>query len=185
MRAHRGVASGAAAKRAWRTRRRRRRERELIDPKVEKVKRITPKRSKGGSGKGALIKGMTKQLPHEILQNPLFRIGLKRIMRGYAGIYALYKGSDLYYVGLTKNLFGRVRHHLKDRHANRWDKFVIFRIKRVNYLKDIETLLTHLVRTPGNRVRGKVPKDADINRVLRVILREETKEINKIARALA
>jgi hypothetical protein len=47
-----------------------------------------------------------------------------------------------------------------------------------------ETLLTHLVTTPGNRVKGKVPKDADINRVLRVILREETAEIRKIAKAL-
>ena len=42
-------------------------------------------------------------------------------MRGYAGIYALYNGSKLYYVGLTKNLFGRIRWHLKDRHAKRWD----------------------------------------------------------------
>jgi hypothetical protein len=60
----------------------------------------------------------------------------------------------------------------------------IFRIKRVNYLKDIETLLTQLITTQGNRVKGKVPRDADINRVLRVILREEIAEIRKIAKAL-
>ncbi|MEW5984112.1 MAG: hypothetical protein AB1806_17300 [Acidobacteriota bacterium] len=95
-----------------------------------------------------------------------------------------YHGPKLYYVGLTRNLFGRVRWHLRDRHARKWDGFVIFRIKRVNYLKDIETLLTRLVTTPGNRVKGKVPRDADINRVLRVILREETAEIRKIAKAL-
>ena len=154
----------------------------LTDPKLEKLRRLKPKRS--GMGKGALIKGMTKRLPHEILENPLFRVGLRGVMRGYAGIYALYQGSKLYYVGLTKNLFGRVRWHLRDRHAKRWDSFVIFRIKRVNYLKDIETLLMHLVATPGNRVKGKVPRDADINRVLRTILREETSEIEKIARAL-
>jgi hypothetical protein len=127
---------------------------------------------------------MTKRLPHEILGNPLFQVGLRGIMRGYAGIYALYHGSSLYYVGLTKNLFGRIRWHLRDRHAKKWDSFVIFRIKRVNYLKDIETLLMQLVTTPGNRVKGKVPKDADINRVLRLILREETAEIRKIAKAL-
>lgn len=155
------------------------------DAKLEKIKQLRPKRrARKGTGKGALIKGMTKRLPHEILANPLFRVGLRRIMRGYAGIYALYRGSKLYYVGLTKNLFGRVRWHLRDRHAQKWDSFVIFRIKRVRFLKDIETLLMHLVTTPGNRVKGKVPKDADINRVLRVILREETAEIRKIARAL-
>ena len=51
-------------------------------------------------------------------------------MRGYAGIYALYHGSKLYYVGLTKNLFGRVRWHLRDRHARKWDSFVILTPKR-------------------------------------------------------
>jgi hypothetical protein len=158
---------------------------DVEDAKLEKVKRLRPKRrGKRGTSKGALIKGMTKRLPFEILANPLFRVGLRRVMRGYAGIYALYRGRRLYYVGLTKNLFGRVRWHLKDRHARKWDSFVIFRIKRVNYLKDIETLLMQLISTPGNRVRGKVPRDADINRVLRLILREETAEIRKIAKAL-
>lgn len=166
--------------------RRNRKAEQVEDLKLAKVRELKPKRSpRRGTGKGALIKGMTRRLPHEILGNPLFQVGLRRIMRGYAGIYALYHGSKLYYVGLTKNLFGRIRWHLKDRHARKWDSFVIFRIKRVNYLKDIETLLTHLVTTQGNRVKGKVPKDADINRVLRVILREETAEIRKIARALA
>ncbi|HTQ37895.1 MAG TPA: GIY-YIG nuclease family protein [Pirellulales bacterium] len=157
----------------------------VVDPKLDRVSRIKPKRhSKNGFGKGALIKGMTKRLPHEILENPLFQVGLKSIMRGYAGIYALYRGKKLYYVGLTKNLLGRIRWHLKDRHAQKWDSFVIFRIKRVNYLKDVETLLTNLISTPGNRVKGKLPRDADINRMLRIILREETAEIRKIEKAL-
>ena len=45
--------------------------------------------AKKGVGKGALIKGMAKRLPHEILGNPLFQVGQWRIMRGYPGIYAL------------------------------------------------------------------------------------------------
>ena len=121
---NRRVASGAAAKRAWKTRRTNERNAARVtDPKVEKVERVTPKRSKQGTGKGALIKGMTKRLPYEILENPLFQIGLRRLMRGYAGIYALYNGPKLYYVGLTKNLFGRIRSHRKDRHIKRWDSF--------------------------------------------------------------
>jgi hypothetical protein len=165
--------------------RRQKNKEDVEDAKLEKVKRLKPKRPREkGMGKGALIKGMTKRLPSEILANPLFRVGLQGVMRGYAGIYALYHGPRLYYVGLTKNLFSRVRWHLKDRHARKWDSFVIFRIKRVNYLKDIETLLMQLITTPGNRVKGKVPRDADINRVLRLILREESAEIRKIAKAL-
>jgi len=105
-------------------------------------------------------------------------------MKGYAGIYGLYRKDHLYYVGLTRNLFGRIKWHMKDRHAGKWDHFVIFRIKRVNYLKDIETLIIHLVKLPGNRARGKVPRDADINFILKHILREHVKEIRAVENAL-
>ncbi|HQR19742.1 MAG TPA: GIY-YIG nuclease family protein [Burkholderiaceae bacterium] len=134
--------------------------------------------------KGALIKGMTKQLPSEILASPIFRRKLQDLMKGYAGIYALYHHDKPYYVGLTTNLFGRVNGHLKDRHKGQWDHFVIFRIKKVDYLKDIETLITHLMPWPGNRVKGKVPRDGDINRILQQILTQHTKEITEIRKVL-
>jgi hypothetical protein len=144
------------------------------------------KRKKKKSSKGALIKGMSKRLPSEILDNNVFRKRLKEIMKGYAGIYALYKREELYYVGLTTNLFGRIEWHLiGDRHAGKWDHFIIFRIKRVNYLKDIETLITHLIDLKGNRNKGKVPPDADINKVLKEILSEHKKEIKGIEKALS
>ena len=134
--------------------------------------------------KGALIKGMTRQLPSEILASPIFRKKLQELMRGYAGIYALYHHEKPYYVGLTTNLFGRVNGHLRDRHKGQWDHFVIFRIKKVDYLKDIETLITHLMPWPGNRVKGKVPRDGDINRILRQILTDHTREIREIRKVL-
>ena len=150
----------------------------------EKVKKKTVPEKKKKTTKGALIKGMTKKLPSLILDNPVFRKGLKEIMKGYSGIYALYSKDRLYYVGLTTNLFGRINWHLKDKHAGKWDSFVIFRIKRINYLKDIETLITHLVKLPGNKVKGKVPRDADINRILKLILQEHSKEMKGIVKAL-
>lgn len=136
------------------------------------------------STKGALIKGMTRQLPSEILASPIFRRKLKELMKGFAGIYALYHHDQPYYIGLTTNLFGRVNGHLRDRHKGQWDHFVIFRIRKVDYLKDIETLITHLMPWPGNRVRGKVPRDGDINRILRQILTQHTREIREIRRVL-
>jgi hypothetical protein len=39
---------------------------------------------------------MTRRLPVS------FQEGLEKIMRGYAGVYALYKGKRLYYVGLAR-----------------------------------------------------------------------------------
>src|SRR3989344_4889613 len=136
------------------------------------------------STKGKLIKGITKKLPSEILSDPAFIKKLKEIMKGYGGIYALYKKDKLYYVGLTTNLFGRIRWHLKDRHRGKWNKFIIFRIRRVNYLKDIETLLLHIVDTRGNRARGNLPKDSDLNTVLRQLLRERGREYKKLRKAL-
>jgi hypothetical protein len=134
------------------------------------AKKKAKRRSTRRTTKGALIKGMSRKLPSGILASPIFREKLKQLLKGYAGIYALYRRSDVYYVGLTTNLFGRVSHHLKDRHKGKWDHFVIARIKKVDYLKDIETLVTHLMDLPGNKVKGHVPKDADINRILRQIL---------------
>jgi hypothetical protein len=63
-----------------------RRKEPIEDAKLQKIKRLKPKRVKKSMTKGALIKGMTKRLPYEILANPLFRVGLSRVMRGYAGI---------------------------------------------------------------------------------------------------
>jgi hypothetical protein len=138
---------------------------------------------KTSSGKGALIKGMSRRLPSEILEDPLFRKRLRQIMRGYAGIYALYRGKKLYYTGLTRDLFGRIRWHTRDRHARRWDQFIIFRIHKVRYLKDIETLIHHLVSAPGNRATGKVPRDADLNRILRSLVKEYKRRIIGYERA--
>jgi hypothetical protein len=137
-----------------------------------------------GSVRGALIKGMSKRLPRVILSSPVFKEKLKEIMKGYAGIYALYRDDKLYYVGLTRNLLGRISGHEKNRHKSNWNTFVIFRIKRVRLLKDIETLVTHIAILPGNRVKGRLPQDSDLNKILREILRDHEKEIRGIKKAL-
>jgi len=140
-------------------------------------------KSRKGS-KGALIKGMSRNLPSEILTDPVFKKKLMELMKGYAGIYALYKSEKLYYVGLTGNLHGRIKWHLKDRHSGKWDHFKIFRIQKVRYLKDIETLIHHIAEPSGNRIKGRLPKDADLNHVLREVLREYEKIIGPIKKAL-
>ena len=54
------------------------------------------RRRKKKSNKGALIKGMSERLPINLLDEHAFRQGLKEIMAGYAGVYALYRGRKLY-----------------------------------------------------------------------------------------
>lgn len=135
------------------------------------------------SGKGALIKGMSQRLPIGILESPVFESRLREIMRGYAGIYVLHRRKRIYYIGLTTDLLGRIKGHAKWRQG-KWDHFSFFRIQKVRYLKDIETLLHRLVDTPGNKVKGHVPRDADLNRVLREVLREHEHTIRDIRRAI-
>lgn len=151
-----------------------------VPDKVKPKGKKKPKRT----GKGALIKGMSRRLPSEILESRVFSQRLAEIMRHYAGIYALYRGNRIYYVGLTANLLGRIKWHLKDRHAGKWDHFIVFRIHKVRYLKDIETLIHHLIDTPGNKVKGKVPRDADLNRILREVLVEHERAIRGLRQAL-
>jgi predicted GIY-YIG superfamily endonuclease len=126
---------------------------------------------------------MARRIPGEILESPLFKNRLEDIMRGYAGIYALYRKNKIYYIGLTKNLLRRINNHLKDRLKGKWDSFTIFRIHRVRYLKDIETLIQQLVSAPENRVKGHIPKDADLNRILKEILVENERTIKTIRKA--
>ena len=58
-------------------------------------------------------------------------------MRGYSGIYLLYRRKTLYYVGLASNFLWRLKTHaMRDRHAGKWDRLIIYRIKHVRYLKE-------------------------------------------------
>lgn len=137
------------------------------------------------SNKGALIKGRTRRLPVELLGDLSFEEGLKKIMRNYAGVYALYHGERLYYVGLTNDLYNRLRWHTKNRHKGKWNRFAIFRVRRVRYLKDMETLLLQVAKPPGNSVGGHLHRDADLTRVLREVWRENTlrlKQMRKVFR---
>lgn len=73
------------------------------------------------------------------------------------GIYALYDGTDLYYVGKSTELRKRVRHHLKDRHLASWTHFSLYLARREDHIHEIESLLIRIANPKGNRVipRGR------------------------------
>jgi hypothetical protein len=146
-------------------------------------KKARRRRKKRNSFKGALIKGMTRRLPIQLLGDLSFQEGLEKIMRGYAGVYALYRGKRLYYVGLATNLYSRLRWHTKDKHKGKWDQFAIFRVRRVHYLKDMETMLLQVAVPPGNSLTGHLHRDADLTRVLRGVLRENRLRLNRLSKA--
>jgi hypothetical protein len=140
-------------------------------------------RVKKKSSKGALIKGVSARLPIDILDEPSFKQGVQQIMRGYSGIYLLYRRKTLYYIGLATNLYWRLKGHTKDKLKDKWDSFAIFRVGRVRYLKDIESLLLRVARPPGNAIRGHFHRDADLTKVLKRIQTEQVRRLNRIKKA--
>jgi len=80
---------------------------------------------------------------------------VREFVRNRSGVYALYKGSRLHYVGLARNLRSRLQSHLKDRHARTWDRFSIYLTEGDEHLKELESLVLRIADPKGNRVTGR------------------------------
>lgn len=95
-----------------------------------------------------------------------YRAEVAKLIRGHAGVYALYKRDKLYYVGLATNLMSRVKQHLKDRHARKWETFSVYLTRDSDSIKGLESLLLRIVDPTGNRVKGRLPGAKDQKRAL-------------------
>jgi len=117
-------------------------------------------KTKKPSDRGRLVK---KHWEHKVAEE--YRDALGSKARG-RGIYVLYKGDAVYYIGLSRaSLRVRIRSHARtDRHKGQWDSFSFYQIGRTRYIKDIESLLLCIIRPPGNRVKGKFAKKHNLAR---------------------
>jgi hypothetical protein len=142
-------------------------------------------RKKRRTTRGRLLKGIAT-LPVALLGNSFFEAAMQKLLKGSPGIYALFKGKKLYYVGLSRDLHGRIRNHLEDRHRGKWDTFQVFKIKRLHYLKDLETLILQIARPPGNRQSGWLPKQQRraLERPFKVALKQMKRDTRLISRAI-
>jgi len=93
------------------------------------------------------------------------------IIKGYVGrrqgIYALYKGNRLYYVGLASNMNARLKQHLRDKHEGKWNKFSVYLTIGDTHLREIESLVLRVMQPPGNSVKGKLRFAQDLRRNMR------------------
>ncbi len=89
---------------------------------------------------------------------------IRDYVRNRHGVYALYRRGKLYYVGLASNLRTRLAHHLKDRHSHSWDRFSVYLTIGDSHLRELESLLLRIVKTKGNKQRGKFAKSEDLRR---------------------
>jgi len=88
---------------------------------------------------------------------------IREFVRRRHGIYALYRKNHLYYVGLATNLRSRLNHHLRDRHAETWDRFSVYLTIGDQHLREIESLLLRISSPKGNRVAGKLDRSKNMN----------------------
>jgi hypothetical protein len=102
--------------------------------------------------KNALLLGYLEKISWRVLDQ--YPKVIKQLIRHKSGVYALYRQDKLYYVGLAKNLMGRVRGHLKDRHKGSWDRFSVYLTIDASHMKQLESLLLRIARPDGNRVSG-------------------------------
>jgi len=92
---------------------------------------------------------------------------LKDFTRRRNGVYALYRGDRLYYVGLARDLRGRVNQHLSNRHRGAWDRFSMYLTIGDEHVRELESLVLRIVRPKANKQIGKFKRAEDLRRALR------------------
>src|SRR5271156_5624885 len=100
--------------------------------------------AKRKSSRGLLVRAYAEEISANLLEQHGDTV--KRVIGKKKGVYVLSKDGKPYYVGLASKLPSRLRHHLKDRHARRWDRFNFYAIRSQKYLKDLESILIRVAR---------------------------------------
>ena len=138
----------------------------------------SPSRGKRGRRRGRkapTVQGYLERKPRELLESQYEEI-LSALPHN-RGVYALYKGERLYYIGIARHLTGRVWTHTKNQHAKKWDIFSLYSCKSLDQIKMLEALFLRITKPPGN---GQVPSLS----AGAVDLTRELRERNRILRDL-
>jgi hypothetical protein len=117
------------------------------------------------SRKAQLVYEHLENVSATVLEDYLPIIGT--YVRGKIGIYALYHKKRPWYVGLATNLIGRLKTHLRDRHANTWDRFSIYLTKGDKHLKELETLAIRIAAPHGNKLKGAFVRSENLRKRFR------------------
>jgi len=87
---------------------------------------------------------------------------ISEIIEKQQGLYALYRKDKLHYVGLARNLKGRIKNHLNDHHKGKWTHFSLYIISHPEHTKELESLLLRIAYPAGNKVMGKLRRSANM-----------------------
>ncbi len=117
-----------------------------------------------------LVRGYLERVSFKAFRKYHPEIG--SLVRAQHGVYALYKKDRLYYVGLASNLRRRVKRHLADKHAGRWDRFSLYLVRKVDHIREIEALLLRISAPGGNRQGGKLRSAINLKKALSRLVSE-------------
>ncbi|MBI5663799.1 MAG: GIY-YIG nuclease family protein [Nitrospirae bacterium] len=92
------------------------------------------------------------------------------------GVYALYDGSELYYVGKSTDLKKRVNQHLRDKHLASWTHFSLYLVRDESHIHEIESLLIRIANPKGNTKLYKSQSGNTLKRELVTMLKEKHKD---------
>jgi len=99
------------------------------------------------------------------------------------GVYALYRKGRLYYVGLAGNLRGRLKAHVRDRHAGKWDAFSVYLTIEDGHMKELESLVLRIASPRGNKQGGRFTKAQNLMTVLKAEVRQRQRaELRSLGR---
>jgi hypothetical protein len=115
-----------------------------------------------------LVSGYLERIASDVFDD--YHDEITELIAKQHGVYALYKRNRLYYVGLANNLRNRVKHHLRDRHMKKWDRFSLYLIEDVNYLRELESLIVHVSAPRGNRQLGRFARSENLKQSLRELI---------------
>jgi hypothetical protein len=120
-----------------------------------------------------LLQEHLENISGRLLAEPRHRRLIRDLIRSRHGIYALYRKGRLYYVGLARNLMGRLKQHLDDRHAGVWDRFSVYLTVTSKHMKELESLVLRIAGPDGNRAGGRFVGSTDLYRVLAARMKAE------------
>jgi hypothetical protein len=122
------------------------------------------------SRKPALVSQYLENISGEMLER--FQDMISDYARRRHGIYALYDGTELYYVGLATNLRTRLKQHLTDRHRGLWNRFSIYLTIGDDHIRELEALVLRIVKPKGNRQIGRLRQSENLKKMLARDLRK-------------
>lgn len=122
--------------------------------------------------KAALVSQYLEGISGEAIEE--YQEFFREVARRRNGVYALYKGKRLYYVGLATNLGARLKQHLRNRHGGKWDRFSIYLTIGENHIRELEALVLRIVQPTGNRQIGKFPRAQNLRQTFTGRVRQES-----------